>query len=134
MNQRNETLLALDGALAPLLAVVATATDGAVAFYNDGKAVQAQSPFELALKIRSDQPVAITKREGEVQWGWGFPGWQKHRDALLMSGFSGAAGISDEFLALAGFAREEMARLLALLEGLGHVAFVRHGGLVKEAA
>ncbi|WP_423370159.1 hypothetical protein [Burkholderia sp. LMG 32019] len=134
MNQRNETLLALDGALAPLLAVVATATDGAVAFYNDGKAIQAQSPFELALKIRSGQPVAIAKREGHVQWGWGFPGWQKHQDALLMSGFSGAAGISDEFLALAGFAREEMARLLALLEGLGHVAFVKHGGLVKEEA
>ncbi|KVD83756.1 hypothetical protein WS63_27540 [Burkholderia stagnalis] len=134
MNQRNETLLALDGALAPLLAVVATATDGAVAFYNDGKAIQAQSPFELALKIRCGQPVAIAKREGHVQWGWGFPGWQKHQDALLMSGFSGAAGISDEFLALAGFAREEMARLLALLEGLGHVAFVKHGGLVKEEA
>lgn len=134
MNQRNKTLVALDGAVAPLLAVVAMTTDGATVFFNDGKTAQAQSPFELALQIRSNQPVAIAKREGGVQWGWGFPGWQKHQDALLMSGFVGESGISDEFLTLAGFAREEMARHLALLEGLGHVAFVKHGGPVKEAA
>ncbi|MEB2545838.1 hypothetical protein [Burkholderia cenocepacia] len=125
MNQRNETLMALDGALAPLLAVVATATDGAAVFNDDGTTIRAQSPFELASIIRSIPPVAIAKREGTARWAWGFPGWEKHRDELQVAGFGEHMGISDEFLALAGFDRQELAKELAMLESLGHVAFVK---------
>ncbi|WP_063550287.1 hypothetical protein [Burkholderia territorii] len=125
MNQRNETLMALDGAFAPLLAVVAMAKDGAAVFNDDGTTIQAQSPFELASIIRSNPPVAIAKREGAARWAWGFPGWGKHRDELQVAAFGEQAGISDEFLALAGFDRQELAKELAVLEGLGHVAFVQ---------
>ncbi|RQU90159.1 hypothetical protein [Burkholderia cenocepacia] len=125
MNQRNETLMALDGALAPLLAVAATATDGAAVFNDDGTTIRAQSPFELASIIRSNPPVAIAKREGTARWAWGFPGWEKHRDELQVAGFEEHTGISDEFLALAGFERQELSKELAVLEGLGHVAFVK---------
>lgn len=134
MNQRNETLMALDGALAPLLAVVATATDGAAVFNDDGTAIQAQSPFELAPIIRSNPPVAIAKREGDARWAWGFPGWEKHRDELRVAGFGEQAGISDEFLALAGFDRQALGKELAVLESLGHVAFIEHSGEAKEGA
>ncbi|UKD11943.1 hypothetical protein L3V59_02380 [Burkholderia aenigmatica] len=124
MNQRNETLMALDGAFAPLLAVVATATDGAAVFNDDGTTIRAQCAFELASIIRSAPPVAIAKREGVARWAWGFPGWEKHLDELQVAGFGEHTGISDEFLALAGFDRQELAKELAVLEGLGHVAFV----------
>lgn len=134
MKQRNETLMALDGALAPLLAVVATVTDGAAVFNDDGTTIRAQSPFELAAIIRSSSPVAIAKREGAARWAWGFPGWEKHRDELQVAGFGEQAGISDEFLALAGFDRQELAKELAVLEGLGHVAFVVRSGNAKEGA
>ncbi|KVB55748.1 hypothetical protein WI61_14895 [Burkholderia cepacia] len=117
--------MALDGALAPLLAVVAMAKDGAAVFNDDGTTIHAQSPFELASIIRSSSPVAIAKREGTARWAWGFPGWEKHRDELQVAGFGELAGISDEFLALAGFDRQELAKELAVLEGLGHVAFVK---------
>ncbi|MBN3790438.1 hypothetical protein [Burkholderia sp. Ac-20353] len=125
MNQRNETLLTLDGALAPLLALVAMAKDGAAVFHDDGTTIRAESPFELASVIRSDPPVAIAKREGALQWGWGFPGWEKHRDDLQVAGFGEHTGISDEFLELAGFDRQELTKELAVLESLGHVAFVK---------
>lgn len=125
MNQRNETLMALDGAFAPLLAVVATATDGAAVFNDDGTAIRAQSAFELASIIRSHPPVAIAKREGAARWAWGFPGWEKHRAELQVAGFGEHTGISDEFLALAGFDRQELTKELAVLESLGHVAFVQ---------
>lgn len=125
MNQRNETLLALDGAFAPLLAVVAMTKDGAAVFNDDGTTIRAQSAFELASIIRSAPPVAIAKREGVARWAWGFPGWEKRRDELQVGGFGEHTGISDEFLALAGFDRQELAKELAVLEGLGHFAFVK---------
>jgi len=134
MNQRNETLMALDGALAPLLAVVAMTKDGAAVFNNDGTTIQAESPFELASIIRGHSPVAIAKREGTARWAWGFPGWEKHLDELQVAGFGECSGISDEFLALAGFDRQELAKELAVLEGLGHVAFAVRGGHAKGAA
>ncbi|WP_175895388.1 hypothetical protein [Burkholderia cepacia] len=134
MNQRNETLMALDGALAPLLAMAATATDGAAVFNDDGTTIRAQSPFELASIIRSNPPVAIAKREGAARWAWGFPGWEKHRDELQVAGFGEHTGISDEFLALAGFERQALAKELAVLESLGHVAFVVRSGNAKERA
>ncbi|WP_321802809.1 hypothetical protein [Burkholderia sp. BCC1988] len=134
MNQRNETLMALDGALAPLLAVVAMAKDGAAVFNDDGTTIRAQSPFELASIIRSHPPVAIAKREGAARWAWGFPGWEKHRDELQVAGFGEHTGISDEFLELAGFDRQELAKELAVLEGLGHVAFIVRSGHAKEGA
>ncbi|WP_175865128.1 hypothetical protein [Burkholderia cepacia] len=125
MNQRNETLMALDGAFAPLLAVVAVAKEGAAVFNDDGTTIRAQSPFELASIIHSNPPVAITKHEGAARWAWGFPGWEKHLHELQVAGFGEQAGISDEFLALAGFDRQELAKELAVLESLGHVAFVK---------
>ncbi|KWN14377.1 hypothetical protein WT83_18190 [Burkholderia territorii] len=134
MNQRNETLMALDGALAPLLAVVATATDGAAVFNDDGTTIRAQSPFELASIIRSNPPVAIAKREGAARWAWGFPGWEKYRDELQVAGFGEHTGISDKFLELAGFDRQELAKELAVLESLGHVAFVVRIGHAKGGA
>ncbi|WP_174906268.1 hypothetical protein [Burkholderia diffusa] len=134
MNQRNETLMALDGAFAPLLAVVAMTKGGTAVFNDDGTTIRAQSAFELASIIRSAPPVAIAKREGAVRWAWGFPGWEQHRDELQVAGFGEQAGISDEFLVLAGFDRQELAKELAVLEGLGHVAFIEHSGEAKEGA
>ncbi|WP_396328906.1 hypothetical protein [Burkholderia anthina] len=123
MNQRNETLLILHGTFAPLLSVVAMAKDGAAVFHDDGPHIQAQSPFELASIVLSNPPVAIAKHEGTVRWAWGFPGWETHLDELQAAGFGEQEGISDEFLALAGFDRRALAKELAVLERLGHVAF-----------
>lgn len=124
MNDRNATLVALEGAIAPLLAVVAKAKDGASLLMRDMTFRRTSSPFELASVIRAEDPLAVLGKKGPVAWCWGFPGWEERMAVLDLCGFEGRAGISDAFLELAGFDRAGVQQELALLERLGHVAFV----------
>lgn len=124
MNERNSTLLALHGALAPLFGVVAKAKEGASLLARDTTFSTTASPFELTRALGKEEPFAVLGGKGPVSWGWGFPGWEKRKSVLYQCGFEGRAGISDAFLELAGFDRADVQKELALLESLGHVAFV----------
>ncbi|MFM0303993.1 hypothetical protein PQQ99_28135 [Paraburkholderia sediminicola] len=124
MNERNSTLLEIEGAMAPLFAVVAKAKDGASLLMRDTTFRRTSSPFELASVLRAEEPLAVLGGKGPVSWCWGFPGWEKRKPVLYQCGFEGRVGISDAFLELAGFDRADVQKELTLLESLGHVAFV----------
>jgi hypothetical protein len=124
MNERNATLLALDGAMAPLFAVVAKAKEGASLLMRDTTFRRTSSPFELASVLRAEAPFAVLGSKGPVSWGWGFTGWEERKPVLYQCGFEDRVGISDAFLELAGFDRADVQKELTLLESLGHVAFV----------
>lgn len=127
MNERNATLVALDGALAPLFSAVSKSSKGAGVVLRDRTSRHAGSPFELASLIRSGASLVVFGEADGVRWGWGFPGWQAAESARLFHGFENHSGISEEFLEFAGFGRDDVSVPVALLASLGHVGFVMPG-------
>jgi hypothetical protein len=123
MNKVNSTLMALEGALGPLMSLISRAKGGGCFLMADGSSLPAQHPFLLADGVRGGKAAALRFVVDGVQWCWGFPGWEKHADSLDLLGFEGRTGISDEFLSVAGFDREDVRVEVGFLERAGHVGF-----------
>ncbi|WP_321784711.1 hypothetical protein [Paraburkholderia sp. J94] len=123
MNERNAALVALEGTLAPLFSVVSKSSKGSGVIYKDQPSAWVPSPYELARLIRAADPLVVFGEADGVRWGWGFPGWEDADSARLFHGFESRSGISDQFLALAGFGRADVQTELTLLERAGHVGF-----------